>query len=190
MPLINAPLPGQSGHHGVHFYSDAHKLCLSVADFLGDGIAAGQPLVVIATPKHRQALVIELKGRHFDVDGLIRDGELVLLDAQETLDLFMVEGTPDRTRFEMTVGAVIANLCRDRVDCVVRAYGEMVDVLWRNGNAEGATRLEVLWNDLAKQHAFSLLCGYAMGNFYKETAGMQQVCDLHTHNEILRSGNA
>jgi hypothetical protein len=190
MPVLNAPLPGQSGHHGVQFYNDAHKLCTSVADFLGDGIAAGQPLIVVATPKHRQAIVNELRTRHFDVDGLLRDGEMAMLDAKETLELFMVDGVPDGKRFHDAVGAKIEKVRRGRNDCVIRAYGEMVDLLWRSGNPEGATRLELLWNDLAEKHSFSLLCGYAIGNFYKETQGMQHVCDLHTHNEILRSGNA
>ena len=190
MPALSAPLPGQSGHHGVQFYNDSHKLCTSVADFLGDGIAAGQPLVVIATPKHRQAVVNELQSRHFGVEALLRDGGMVLLDARETLDRFMVDGMPDQQKFEEAVGALIGEVRRGRPDCVIRAYGEMVDVLWRAGNARAATRLEVLWNDLAEKHPFSLLCGYSMGNFYKETQGMQHVCDLHTHNEILRSGNA
>jgi hypothetical protein len=45
----------------------------------------------------------------------------------------------------------------------------MVDLLWRGGQAEAAIRLEVLWNELASTRTFSLLCGYAIGNFYKQT---------------------
>ena len=47
------------------------------------------------------------------------------------------------------------------------AYGEMVDVLWKAGQDVAAIRLEMLWNKLAAMHDFALLCGYAMGNFYK-----------------------
>jgi len=39
----------------------------------------------------------------------------------------------------------------------------------------------VLWNDLAMTHVFSLLCGYAIGNFYKQTQQYEEVCNLHTH---------
>ena len=38
----------------------------------------------------------------------------------------------------------------------------------------------MLWNRLANTHDFSLLCGYAMGNFYKD-ATIQDVCRHHTH---------
>ena len=41
----------------------------------------------------------------------------------------------------------------------------MVDLLWKQGKTEAAIRLEVLWNNLADSHVFSLLCGYAIGNF-------------------------
>jgi hypothetical protein len=40
--------------------------------------------------------------------------------------------------------------------------------------------LEMLWNRLANTHDFSLLCGYAMGNFYRE-ATIDDVCRHHTH---------
>jgi len=65
----------------------------------------------------------------------------------------------------------------------LRAYGEMVDVLWRDGNSRAAIRLEELWNEAGKEHSFSLLCAYRMGNFYKEgdAARFLEVCRNHTH---------
>jgi hypothetical protein len=56
----------------------------------------------------------------------------------------------------------------------------MVDVLWKQGRTVAATRLEMLWNDLARSHDFALLCGYAMGNFYKGTA-VEEICAHHSH---------
>jgi hypothetical protein len=61
-----------------------------------------------------------------------------------------------------------------------RACGEMVDVLWQDGLRAAAIRLEMHWNQLAMTHDFSLLCGYAMGSFYKD-AGMRDVCAQHSH---------
>ena len=65
----------------------------------------------------------------------------------------------------------------------IRAYGEMVDVLWRDGNTDGAIRLEELWEELGESYAFSLLCAYAMGNFYKTTdvGAFREICHRHTH---------
>jgi hypothetical protein len=179
------PLPGHSGHHAVQFHSDSARLCVSVADFLGDGIAAGQPIIVIATPEHRKTIVSELTRRHFDVERLRRAGDLALMDAQEMLDTFMFGDVPQPRLFREAVGIVIDSVCNGRAECVVRAYGEMVDLLWQAGKCEAATRLEVLWNNLAADYHFSLLCGYSMGHFYKQPAAMKEVCGLHTHAEIL-----
>ena len=184
------PLPGHSGHHAVQFYSDSARLCASVANFLGDGIAGRQPLIVIATPEHRQIIVHELLRRHFDVDRLIADGDFALLDAQATLDLFMICGMPQPRAFREAMGAVIDRVRKGRDECVVRAYGEMVDVLWRAGMTEAAIRLEVLWNNLAADYAFSLLCGYCIGDFYKQPAAINDVAAHHTHSEILVPGGS
>jgi hypothetical protein len=59
----------------------------------------------------------------------------------------------------------------------------MVDVLWKKGRAEAAIKLEILWNELAQTHTFQLLCGYSMGNFYKQTKYFEQVCQQHSHVE-------
>jgi hypothetical protein len=56
----------------------------------------------------------------------------------------------------------------------------MVDVLWQDGLTAAAIRLEMLWNQLAMTHDFSLLCGYSMGSFYKD-AGMRDICAQHSH---------
>ena len=50
-----------------------------------------------------------------------------------------------------------------------------------------AIRLEMLWNELANTHSFSLLCGYSMGHFYKDT-GQHDICRQHTH-QITDSGD-
>lgn len=174
------PLPGNSGHHAVMFYRDPHRLCQLVADFLGDGLAAQQPVVVIASPIHRKTISTELAHRHFDVERLMNDGQIVMLDAFTMLRPFMVNGEPHAANFRAIVGDVLTRAEALRRVGAVRAYGEMVDVLWRRGRRHAAIRLEILWNDLASRHALSLLCGYAMGNFYKET-GRESICAQHTH---------
>jgi PAS domain-containing protein len=65
---------------------------------------------------------------------------------------------------------------------VVQAYGEMVDVLWRDDECDAAIRLEELWNELAATHRFDLFCGYAMNGFSKEAHQSQfkSICESHT----------
>ncbi|MFN2564611.1 MAG: ATP-binding protein [Gemmatimonadaceae bacterium] len=177
-------LPSVGPAHRVQFYEDERFLASTVADFLAAGLTVGQSLVVIATESHRTAFTRQLKLEGFDVDGAAGIGQLTLLDARQTLDRFMVGAAPDGERFRATVGAVLeAARARGGNRAVLRLYGEMVDLLWRDGNTDGAIRLEELWNDLAKDYEFQLLCAYSMGNFYKAAHGEQfrTICRQHTH---------
>lgn len=167
-------------HHAVRFYENDKSLAQIAAQFLSDGLAAGNPAIVVATPVHRAAILKELVAKSLDVVQLQRSHDLVLLDAQETLSIFMTNGKPDAEAFKNSMCEVIRTACRERPGCTVRIYGEMVDILWKNGQQDAAIRLEMLWNQLANTQAFSLLCGYAMGHFYKD-ANFQEVCRHHTH---------
>jgi hypothetical protein len=178
-----------SGHfHAVRFYKDAHSLCRIVGQFLTDGVQAAQPGIVIATPAHRAGIQQSLASRGIDAGELEARGDLLMLDADAILSEFMVDGMPDPTRFRAVVIPQIEKACAGRKDCVIRAYGEMVDVLWKNGQTVAATRLEMLWNDLARTQSFSLLCGYAMGSFYKDAA-VEDICSHHSH-VISETGDA
>jgi hypothetical protein len=57
----------------------------------------------------------------------------------------------------------------------------MVDVLWKEGDAAAAIRVELLWNRLARMHSFAPLCGYSMGHFYKDVGGQHDIRRQHTH---------
>ena len=171
----------QPHSHAVQFYADDAELLNIVGTFLSEGVLAGQPAIVIATPDHRLAIERALESRLVDVAAAKRLGDLVMLDAEQTLDTFMVDNAPVGSLFRRSVGDVIDQTLRGRERTPVRAFGEMVDVLWRHGNRDAAVRLEVLWNNLAETHMFSLLCGYAIGNFYKQTEQYRHICELHTH---------
>ncbi len=167
--------------HAVQFYGSDDSLITTVTGFLSEGMIARQPGVVIATEPHRDAIVAQLATRLIDVEKAQRQGDLVLLDADETLDLFMFGDIPDAIAFDAQVGHLFEQVLEGRPTTILRAYGEMVDVLWKRGRMEGAIRLELLWNKLAARFGFALLCGYSMGNFYKQAALFQEVCRHHTH---------
>jgi PAS domain S-box-containing protein len=171
----------------VHFYEDEVALIDVVGTFLRAGLDLGDRLVVIATPSHRDAFVDSLHDR--DVGRAIASGQLLLLDAQETLERVMVEGRPDPIRFHRTLGEMLARAADGGKDVRVRAYGEMVDLLWRNGQQTAALELEELWNEARTRHAFALLCTYVMANFYKgsDAGGFVDVCRAHSH--VLPAGS-
>jgi hypothetical protein len=186
----------QHGHgqfHAVRFYDSEVSLCRIVAAFLKEGLMFGQPAVLIATPEHGQGILAELRARDVEVKGLQASGNLVVLDAVETMEKFMVDGVPNRDKFFQTIEPVIDGARHGRKAPPVRAYGEMVDILWKDGRDIAAIQLEMLWNQLGRTAGFSLMCGYAMGNFYKDTS-VTDVCRQHTHlvasDGTLRISNA
>ncbi len=170
--------------HAVQFYETDAFLEDAVADFLGTGLRRGDAAVLVARPDRRQAVSERLSASGLDVDRAVDTGAVTFLDAEDALAGFMVEAMPDAVRFRERMGGVFERAVRVGRGVHVRAYGEMVDVLWRGGNAPAALRLEELWNELAGTHRFSLLCAYALDNFYREAdAGLlEEVIRRHTHS--------
>ena len=109
-----------------------------------------------------------------------RRRRLVTWDAHETLQLCMTDGLPNPGEFRRVISSVLMQIRHGREGCAVRAYGEMVQLLWKDGLEAAAIRLETLWNQLAGLHDFELLSGYTMGNFYKGAA-IETIHDQHTH---------
>ncbi len=168
-------------HHLVQFYEDERYLFEVVARYVAEGLAKGEPTVLITSEPHREGFIAKLQTEGVDLVTARLSGRLVLLDARETLAKFMVRGMPDPDHFRMAVGGVISQVAAG--GSRVRAYGEMVDLLFRDGNPDAALRLEELWNALSGEHDFALLCGYGMQNFRsgEDARAFHEVCQKHTH---------
>jgi PAS domain S-box-containing protein len=176
--LIEAP---HVGHHLVQFYEGEPFLFATVGRFLGAGLEAGEPVVVIATPEHTEGFLQHLP--RAAAERAIANGSLALLDARETLGRFMVNGAPDRASFLRVLDEVLRRVAKNRPGVRVRAYGEMVDVLWREDQHAAAVALEQFWNEVCAARGISLLCAYVMANFYRVGAGLglADVCAAHSH---------
>jgi hypothetical protein len=163
--------PGERDHF-VHMYQDLEALADAVTDYIGTALERGEAAIVIATPAHRAKFLEKLEPGQ---------GQLRLLDAEETLARFMTNGMPEWQGFHEIVGGAIAEARLQYP--AVRAYGEMVDVLWQAGRREAAIRLEEYWNELARLQTFSLFCAYSMDHLDPDAYGgpLESVCKLHTH---------
>lgn len=183
---IRVPVKNWATGHDVQFYETEEYLSSAVATFIVEGVRAGQPIVVIATDAHRRMFEGRMRatGGGIRPEDLVEGRDVVWLDAGETLEKFMEGEYPNAALFDSTIGAVFDQLTSNgRSYVVARAYGEMVDLLWREGRIEGAIALEQLWNDLATKYSFALLCAYSMSNFVKETHGADfaRICAAHRH---------
>jgi len=171
--------------HSVQFYEEDRFLLEELSRFIGAALGAGEAGVVIATPDHRAALEQRLRERGLDLRRATAEGRFVAVDAAETLAQFMVDGQPDAARFAERVGGLLARaagVARGARPQVV-AFGEMVALLWMEGQPEAALRLEQLWNDLAQTHAFDLRCAYPLTFFAQagDTEPIRQICAAHSH---------
>jgi signal transduction histidine kinase len=174
--------------HVVQFCDDERVLTVAAAGFLAEGIAAGQAALAFTTPVRRDALSASLRQLGLDVDYLESQSRLTILDARSTLAAFMVGDMPDARKFNQTVGAVVERLRAQNEGAVIRAFGEMVNLLWMEGNTTAALLLEEMWNELAVAHPISLLCSYAGGKFLAAAgrAERDSIARLHTH--VLDNG--
>ena len=176
-----AATPEPHHEHAVQFYRDDRSLLATMSRFVRQGLGTGQPVVIIATDEHRLGLMRKLVADGVPQDFFERAGALWMLDAREVLATFMDGNRPDPRRFTTVVGKLIAAARRAGGGGSVRAYGEMVDILWKDANPEAAIHLESLWNELATTEHFTLLCGYSMGNFHQTCDGydITDVCRVH-----------
>lgn len=170
--------------HGVRFYENDEVLFSAVAEFLAPGLANGQSALIIATEAHCDGFLTHLARSHgIDTISACLSGRLTLLDARVMLAAFMVEDRPDPGRFRAAMASMIERSSERSGHPVVCAYGEMVDLLYRDGNVKGAIRLEELWNELAERYSFSLLCAYAREHFCgaSHAEPFREICGQHSH---------
>ncbi len=169
------------GHgHLVEFYETEAFLVETVCEFLVPSLSEGDSAIVVATAAHRHEFERALEGAGIDVAAAVREGRYVALEARDVLSRFMAGGSPDASLFAQTIGAVMD--CAAAGGRRMRVYGEMVALLWDDGDMASAIALEDLWNDIGEVRTFELLCAYPMRAFDDpaSAAAFKQICDQHT----------
>jgi hypothetical protein len=177
-PIFNMQAVGER-EHLVQFYERDDYLIQSIGAYVAQGFIEGKAAVVIATRAHREALEQRLMLAGVDVLEYRSAGLYFTYDAEEMLSRFMVNGSPDPRRFRAVLGSLIAGA----TECGsgIRAFGEMVALLWARGQKDAAIELEILWNELAEQYSFALLCAYPIGGFTEaeKMRELRHICRAH-----------
>jgi hypothetical protein len=132
-------------------------------------------------------LTRELERRGWKVSALQRIGLVAHADAEELLETFMDGELPSAERFEQVVGGLVDEASARYPGRTIRAFGEMVDILWRRGERRAAVALEALWNRLAERRSFALLCGYHLDIFELgvQREALPEVVAPHSHARIV-----
>jgi DNA-binding NarL/FixJ family response regulator len=177
--------PEKSPHrHEVQFYSDDALLLDTFARFIAVALKSGRAAIVVITESRSDGLVSRLKAQDLDVDAATQQGTYVQLDVNKTFSTFMVNDMPDSARFfEVAAGLIeaAAKAARQEHHGVV-VCGEGTSVLWAEGKADAAIRLEQLWNEVGKTFGLDILCGYALSSFRGEEGEhvFQSICAEHS----------
>jgi hypothetical protein len=168
-----------AGHHVVQFYGHDEDLADSVADYLLGALRSGGVAVIIATAEHQRAFEARLAELGPDLPAAAASGAYLAVDARETVSQFMKADRPDTADFDRVIGGMIARACESGRP--VRAYGEMVALLWDDGLVNAAVQLEEMWNSLSRRYSFSLFCSYPAQAVTKDghVDAFAEVCRLH-----------
>lgn len=175
------------GSHTAHFYSNDASLVSEVGQRVAAALAAGGAAVIIADQPHRREMAEYVEHRGIDLTRVARQGRWLALDATKALSEFMSADEPDPQRFALLVGGVLDRLAsavsaHGTESAPIIAYGEMVAVLWENGQKQASLQLEDLWNDLGRSRAFHLSCGWPLRFFSRreDNAALNRICSQHT----------
>jgi hypothetical protein len=166
--------------HLVQIYESDEVIMNSLEGFVISGIKAGEIVIIIATVEHIKGLNRRLILNGHEIEDLLRNNRYIPLSAESTLEKFMVNGWPDDNKFIATVKALLEK-ARGIGNRKVRAYGEMVALLWAQGNNGATVQLEHLWNKFCESEMFCLFCAYPKSGFTQNVnESIRHICCAHT----------
>ena len=154
--------------HIVQLYQDQDFLNRAVCRFAAGAIANGEGVILVPTAAHWEAFRPRLEAEGVDVKAAQNRGQLTVVDADETLPRFMKNTMPDAPVFLGLAADVIANARGEGRYPKVRWWGEMVNILWEQGNVAASMSLEDQFDRLARQHEIAIFCSFVMDNFNSE----------------------
>jgi len=165
--------------HVVQIYEDDQAFLDLLLGFVSGGIKAGDGVIVIATASHLKGLKAKLQADGFDLFALALADQYISLDAEECLSSFVVNGWPDENLFRHFITGIISRSRRNHRH--IRAFGEMVALLWAQGHSGATVKLEHLWNEFCQTESFCLFCAYPKSGFTQNAnESLNHICGSHS----------
>jgi hypothetical protein len=151
--------------HIVQLYQDQDFLNSAVCRFIGAGLANGECIILFPTLTHWIAFGKRLEAEGVDVNAARERGQLTVVEANELLPRFMRDAMPDPPVFNAVIGDIFRQARARGSYQKVRAWGELVDVLWERGDVAASMNLEDMFDQLNKKIGIAMFCSYLMDNF-------------------------
>ncbi len=165
-----------SEDHLLQIYDNELAFLNSLEGFAGSGFLANQSVIVIATENHIKALNSRLSAQGFDINKLIANDQYLVMDAEELLQNFMVDGMPEEKRFMKLAAGVVHRAKKGGRK--VRAFGEMVAILFAENNTKATIALEALWNKFCSKENICLFCAYPKKGLMGQN--LEHICCEHS----------
>jgi len=162
----------------VQLFDAPRSLADAVSQYIIDGRARGNQLLVIARGSHWTLIEGYLERRGFPAGDPSQP--LTVVDARKLRARMMRRGMLDPKRVHETLGDMVEQLAA--APGGLRVYGELVELFAEEGNFEQAAALEDYWNHLRERFNFTLLCGYSAAHFADpgHAHHLREICARHT----------
>jgi hypothetical protein len=169
--------------HIVQLYQDQEFLNRAVCRFAAAAIANGEGVILVPTAAHWDAFRPRLESQGVNVKAAQERGQLSVVDADTLLPQFMRNAMPDAPVFLGLAADVIARARGAGEYPKVRWWGEMVNILWEQGNTAASMTLEDQFDRLAHDHDIAIFCSFVMDNFDGEvhTRMLPRLGENHSH---------
>jgi hypothetical protein len=166
--------------HVLQIYESDGVFLDTLAGFVGGGINSNESCIIIATDAHIRALEDRLTSYGISISALIADNRYFPLNAEKMLLQFMANGWPDEDLFNRAISDLLIR-ARGNNNRKIRAFGEMVAILWAQGNSGATVHLEHLWKRFCEKESFCLFCAYPKAGFTEEIVdSIQHICTAHS----------
>jgi hypothetical protein len=165
--------------HVVQIYESEAAFLDLLESFVTDGFEAGDTVILIATEQHLAELELRLLAAGTDLESLRLQNQYLTFNAEALIAKFMVNDWPDYSLFMQSISQIFDRTRKNNRP--VRAFGEMVAVLWEQGKTGSTIMLEQLWNMYCEKEPFSLFCAYPKSSFPEGSeVSLQNICKHHS----------
>lgn len=165
--------------HVVQVYDNDVIFIDTLTGFVESAIRSHESAIVIATNAHLSALEAKLEKCGHSIEALISDNKFIPVSAEDMLHDLLINDKPDEYKFNEAISGLLKHAKLNLKN--VRAFGEMVAILWAEGKKDATLQLEHLWNKLCIQDSFCRYCAYPKELFPKNEAdAVKTVCDCHS----------
>ena len=151
--------------HIVQLYQDQDFLNSAVCRYIGAGLTNGDRIILFPTLTHWKQFRQRLEAEGVDLHAARERGQLTVVDANELLPRFMRDAMPDPQVFNAVIGDVFGEARAGASYQKLRAWGELVDILWERGDVAASMNLEDLFDQLNKRIGIAMFCSYLTDNF-------------------------